>query len=168
MKRTGLFLLLVAALGAQEPAVKVHLPPWPARPAAPVLAEWQRQAIAACLVLEAACQGEAGMRAVMAVVHNRARGRPAHFATEVLRPRQFSALNEVTQGQVALWRLVQRAQRDLQWSAAERLVAEACAPTWDDPTAGATHYTRSSERPAWARSMQVTVRIGAHVFYRKR
>ncbi len=164
MKCLGLLFLLGTSLGAQE--ISFHLPP--PRPIAvqPALLEWQRQAVTACLVLEAACQGEAGMRAVMAVVRNRAQQSPARFAREVLRPRQFSAFNAVSAGHETLWKAVLRAQRDQSWPIAEQLVAEACLPGWKDSTHGATHYTRASERPYWAKDMHVTARIGDHVFYR--
>lgn len=165
MRLLGLCLILSTLAHAEEPVVVLRIPAVPATSAPPLL-EWQHQAVAACLVLEAACQGELGMRAVMAVVRNRAAGRPGHFAAEVLRARQFSALNEVTAGRAALWSYVLRARRDPQWATALRLVAQACSPHWVDITRGATHYTRASERPAWARALRPTVQIGAHVFYR--
>lgn len=163
MRCFGLLLLIGTPLAAQE--ISFSLPP---RPIAvrPAILEWQRQTVAACLVLEAACQGEAGMRAVMAVVRNRAQQRPAQFASEVLRPRQFSAFNALTAGQETSWQAVRRAQRDQSWQLAAQLVEEACAPGWVDPTGGATHYTRASERPYWARGMRITARIGDHVFYK--
>jgi spore germination cell wall hydrolase CwlJ-like protein len=35
-----------------------------------------------------------------------------------------------------------------------------------DPTMGATCYHRNDSRPAWARNLQPSARIGVHVFYR--
>jgi spore germination cell wall hydrolase CwlJ-like protein len=126
----------------------------------------ERETVAACLVLEAASQGLQGMRAVMAVIRNRAHGMPELFAPTVLRQKQFSALNRVTSGRESLWRATQRAKHDRMWPTALAIVDDALAATWWDPTGGATHYTRSGERTAWTRSLAKTVTIGAHSFYR--
>lgn len=163
-RRWPILLLTLLPCAAQD--VVFRMPAPPVIVAEPALLDWQRQTLVACLVLEAACQGESGMRAVMAVVHNRAGGRRDRFAAVVLRPGQFSALNRLTAGRETSWRMVLRARRDSQWALAEWIVDEACSARWTDPTRGATHYTRSSERPVWARGMRVTARIGDHVFYR--
>ncbi len=125
-----------------------------------------RQTVAACLVLEAASQGEFGMRAVMAVIRNRARGRPELFSSAVLRPKQFSALNHVTARRESLNQAISRAQRDRMWPLALLIVEHALQGSWYDPTGGATHYTRSVERTHWTRSLAKTTTIGAHSFYR--
>ncbi len=126
----------------------------------------ERELIASCLVLEAASQGEFGMRAVMAVIRNRARGLPELFTTTVLREKQFSALNRLTAGRDTVTRTVARARSDRMWSTALELVVEATLPTWYDPTHGATHYTRTGERTRWTRSLAQTTVIGRHAFYR--
>ena len=126
----------------------------------------ERETVAACLVLEAANQGEFGMRSVMAVIRNRARGFPELFAPTVLRAKQFSALNSVTAGREPMARIIARAKRDRMWPTALALVDHALHESWDDPTGGATHYTRSAERTSWTRSLAKTVTIGAHSFYR--
>lgn len=122
--------------------------------------------MAACLVLEAANQGEFGMRSVMSVIRNRAHGQPELFMPTVVRPKQFSALNQHTAGRETLARMVARAQRDAMWPTALQIVDEAVQDAWDDPTGGATHYTRTGERTSWTRSLAKTVTIGAHSFYR--
>src|SRR4051794_14004419 len=76
----------------------------------------ERDIVAACLVLEAANQGDFGMRSVMAVIRNRARGIPELFAPTVLREKQFSALNKVTAGRETVSRTISRAKRDPMWS----------------------------------------------------
>ena len=124
----------------------------------------ERETVAACLVLEAANQGEFGMRSVMAVIRNRARGFPELFAPTVLRAKQFSALNSVTAGREPMARIIARAKRDRMWPTALQLVDRALHESWDDPTGGATHYTRSAERTSWTRSLAKTVTIGAHSF----
>ena len=130
------------------------------------LTRHDRETVAACLVLEAASQGDFGMRAVMAVIRNRARGLPELFASTVLRPKQFSALNGVTSRRERLSGAIQRAQRDPMWFTALAIVEDAVEDSWHDPTHGATHYTRSAERTHWTRSFAKTVTIGAHSFYR--
>ncbi|MDO8545221.1 MAG: cell wall hydrolase [Opitutaceae bacterium] len=125
-----------------------------------------RETIAACLVLEAASQGDFGMRAVMAVIRNRARGLPELFVPTVLREKQFSALNKVTAGRESLATAIGRARRDRMWPLALDIVNHAMDDSWHDPTGGATHYTRAAERTHWTRSLAKTTTIGAHSFYR--
>ncbi len=126
----------------------------------------ERETVAACLVLEAANQGDFGMRSVMAVIRNRARGLPELFAPTVLRAKQFSALNTVTAGRESLARILARAKRDRTWPTALAIVDDALHESWNDPTGGATHYTRTGERTPWTRSLAKTATIGAHSFYR--
>lgn len=131
-----------------------------------VLTSLERETVAACLILEAASQGDLGMRGVMAVIRNRSRGLPELYAPVVLRPKQFSALNRITTGRGRLSEAIDRAKRDPMWSTALRMVDDAVADAWQDPTDGATHYTRSSEKIYWTRSLTRTVIIGTHSFYR--
>lgn len=145
--------------GPPSPAVSFSIPPYELSPR-------DREIVAACLVLEAASQGDFGMRAVMAVIRNRARGLPELLTPTVLRPKQFSALNQLTAGRESLARVIQRAKRDPMWQAALEIVDDALDGSWHDPTDGATHYTRSAERTRWTRSLAKTVTIGAHSFYR--
>lgn len=126
----------------------------------------ERETLAACLILEAASQGEYGMRAVMAVIRNRAEGEPERFVPTVLRPKQFSALNRVTAGLEPLSAAIARARRDRMWPVALTIVEAALGEPWHDPTGGATHYTRSAERTRWTRNLARTTTIGAHSFYR--
>jgi spore germination cell wall hydrolase CwlJ-like protein len=144
---------------APSPAVSFAIPKY-------ALTPQERETVAACLVLEAASQGDFGMRGVMAVIRNRARGRPELFAPTVLREKQFSALNNLTAGRESLWRTITRAQRDPTWPIALAIVDDAVDDAWNDPTGGATHYTRTGERTGWTRSLAMTCTIGAHAFYR--
>jgi hypothetical protein len=130
------------------------------------LPDSERETIAMCLVLEAASQGDYGMRGVMAVIRNRAGGQPELFVPTVLRAKQFSALNSVTAGRESLSRAIARAQRDRMWNSALAIVDDATTSDWHDPTGGATHYTRSVENTPWTRRLAKTVTIGAHSFYR--
>lgn len=148
-----------APAAAELPKVSFSIPPYKATTR-------ERETVAACLVLEAASQGDFGMRAVMAVIRNRARGLPELFAPAVLRPKQFSALNKVTAGRESLPGAISRARRDRMWPRALAIVEDAMRDSWYDPTGGATHYTRSAERTHWTRSLAKTTTIGAHSFYR--
>ena len=109
----------------------------------------ERETVAACLILEAASQGDFGMRGVMAVIRNRARGLPELFVSTVLRQKQFSAFNKVTSGRESLRHAIERASRDRMWVTALAIVDDALDDVWHDPTNGATHYTRSGERTRW-------------------
>lgn len=171
-------LLVAPAMNASENAVPVirlvdpfevaeeSLPPLSFSLPKYTLSEAERETVAMCLVFEAASQGDFGMRGVMAVIRNRARGQPELFAQVVLRPKQFSALNQVTAGRESRGHALARAKRDCMWTTALAIVDDATDENWHDPTAGATHYTRSAERTPWTRRLAKTVTIGAHSFYR--
>ncbi|HVU31890.1 MAG TPA: cell wall hydrolase [Opitutaceae bacterium] len=166
-------LLLAPLLGAAVPVTALQPPTRPTVQHAIALkiptytlSPVERETVAACLVLEAASQGDLGMRGVMAVIRNRAEGHPELFAPTVLKQKQFSSLNRLTSGQETLWRAIQRAKRDRMWPTALKIVDAATEDTWYDPTDGATHYTRRGEHTAWTRSLACTVIIGRHAFYR--
>lgn len=142
-----------------QPAISFSIPRYQ-------LSDLERETVAACLVLEAANQGDYGLRAVMSVIRNRARGLPELFVPTVLREKQFSALNLQTSGRETLWRAIERAKRDRTWPQALAIVDEALSSQWQDATQGATHYTRTGERTAWTRRLAQTVTIGSHSFYR--
>lgn len=130
------------------------------------LTQSEQEIVAACLVLEAADQGEFGMRSVMSVIRNRARGLPELFAASVLRPKQFTALNALTSRRETFSQTVRRAKRDRMWDTALQIVNAAADESWHDPTEGATHYTRIGERNRWTARLAKTVTIGSHSFYR--
>lgn len=176
LRRTTAAALFVASaltLGASVPEITpAPLPPEPVHPTISFnipkyqLSADERELVAACLVLEAASQGERGMRGVMAVIRNRAHGDVVLFAPTVLREKQFSALNKLTSGRESLWRTMTRAKADRMWPTALAIVDEATRDDWRDPTRGATHYTRTGEHTPWTRTLARTVTIGRHAFYR--
>ena len=129
---------------------------------------WERQILAACLVLEAADQDEIGMRAVASVIRNRAGGQGKRILGVVKRPYAFSSLNSATTGKTggsgyAIH--VRKASRDRLWSSALRIVDDMYSASWRDVTYGADHYVRLDIDPKWARSMSETAVIGRHRFY---
>lgn len=126
----------------------------------------ERDLVASCLVLEAASQGEFGMRGVMSVIRNRSHAKPELFAPTVLEEKQFSAFNSLTSGRESEAHVIRRARHDRMWPVALRLVDEATRPSWHDPTGGATHYTRLGEHARWTYALARTTIIGRHAFYR--
>src|SRR5206468_2208938 len=118
------------AIGSDDrsvPALSFSMPQYSLTPL-------ERDTVAACLVFEAASQGDIGMRGVMAVIRNRARGLPELFAPMVLSEKQFSAFNRITAGRETLAHAIQRAQRDRTWKLALAIVEEALTDSWRDPT----------------------------------
>ena len=167
----ALSLSLYATAAGQTAALVDSGPPGPSLDIAVPIPRYTPNAleietVAACLVLEAASQGPEGMRGVMAVIRNRSRGRPELFEPIVLKRKQFSAFNQLTAGYEPRAHAIQRARRDCMWENALALVEEAQSPAWRDPTAGATHYTRSNERNRWTRKLEKTVTVGSHSFYK--
>jgi len=129
---------------------------------------WEKQIVAACLVLEAADQGEMGMRGVASVILNRAEGNHSRIMRVVRKPYAFSAFNTATTGRTESRGFaghVQKASRDRLWRSALQIVDELYSQTWRDVTYGADHYARKELRPAWVRSMSRTTVIGSHAFY---
>ena len=125
--------------------------------------------MAACLVLEAADQGELGMRGVASVILNRADGKRSRVLGVVKKPYAFSALNTATTGRTGARGFashVQKASRDRLWRSALQMVDELYTSQGSDVTRGADHYARVELRPNWIRNKQRTTIIGAHAFYR--
>lgn len=123
---------------------------------------WNRQVVAAVLVLEADMDGEAGMIAVMNVIQNRASGfSEASYVKVVTKPKQFSCLNRKSHASA-----VRAASRHASWSLALSIVDRACSDTLPDTTGGATHYERRGTKAYWAKEMEVVAEIGSHIFYR--
>lgn len=135
------------------------------------VSDWERQIIAACLILEAADQGEIGMQAVAAVIANRAGGDPEKYILVVKKPYAFSALNAATTGKTGARGYadhIQRASMDMNWVKAKRLVDQLYAKSLADVTYGADHYTRRDTLPSWSHTMKATAVIGDHLFFKAR
>ena len=131
---------------------------------------WERQIVAACLILEASDQGEEGMIAVANVMNNRAGGNAKRIYKEVRKPYAFSSLNAASTGKTGNRGYaghVTRASRDPNWRVALRIVDRLYAGRLTDLTKGATHYTVVSEYVSWMKSMRLTVVIGDHKFLRR-
>lgn len=132
--------------------------------------QWERQIVAACLVLEASNQGEQGMIAVANVMYNRANRNPKSIYTEVKKPYAFTSLNSATTGRTGNRGFaghVTRASRDPSWRTALSVTDRMYAGQLTDLTRGATHYSLVNEYVSWMRTMELTVVIGKHKFLRK-
>lgn len=150
-------LSLVLAAGSATVAASNYAP-----------SAWEKQIVAACLVLEAADQGELGMRGVASVILNRANGQHARLMRVVKRPYAFTSLNAATNGRTGARGYadhVQKASRDRLWKSALKIVDDLYSRGWQDITYGANHYARKDIKPAWTRSMDITTIIGSHAFY---
>jgi spore germination cell wall hydrolase CwlJ-like protein len=132
------------------------------------VSHYERQIIAAVLVLEAANQGEDGMLAVLHVINNRAGGEPARALSQVARRKAFSCINSITsQKHPDYGPAIGRAMKDRTWSRAMQMVDAYCAGRLGaDNTGGATHYCIHPPE-SWKEQMAFTKRIGLHVFFRE-
>lgn len=129
---------------------------------------WERQIVAACLVLEASDQGEEGMRAVASVIRNRAETFGPNILGVVRKPYAFTSLNAASTGRTGSRGYadhVRKASNDRNWKMACAIVNEMYSDEWADVTYGADHYVRSDLRPHWAGDMSVTAIIGKHMFF---
>lgn len=129
--------------------------------------DYERQIVAAVLVLEAANQGEDGMRAVLHVIDNRAGNDPHRAIAQVAKRKAFSCLNSVTsQKNRDYGPLLRRAMRDRTWNLAMRLVRDyETGNLGPDLTEGATHYCIHPPE-SWNREFVFVKQIGAHRFFR--
>lgn len=132
------------------------------------VSSYERQIIASVLVLEAACQGEEGMLAVLHVINNRAKGNPDRAVSQVARHKAFSCLNAITsQTHPDYGPAIDRAMNDRTWEFAMQMVDTYCAGQLGrDITEGATHYCIHPPK-SWQEQMVFTKRVGAHVFFRE-
>ena len=131
--------------------------------------DWERQIIAACLVLEATDQGAHGMQAVASVIGNRAQRDPSVYIAVVKQPYAFTSLNAATTGRTGsdgYANHVRRASQDRNWPLALQIVDDLYAQRLTDNTYGADHYSRRDQLPSWSHGMRATAVIGDHLFFR--
>lgn len=114
---------------------------------------------------EAKGEGRAGMQAVLNVIMNRAKGDISKARDEVLKPKQFSIWNNVSDPEGYSIRLAKRAANEESYQIAVQLVDAAMKGKLPDITGGATHYYNPKKaNPSWANVLQVTKVIGNHKF----
>lgn len=137
------------------------------KPAQPPYSEIELDTLARVLYGEARGEGVAGMRAVAAVICNRAK-RPRWWGRSILeccvKPQQFSCLNP---NDVNYRKLMSVTSADPQFALARGIAEIALRGNLPDPTNGADSYCNLAlAKPAWATRDRWRVKIGNHDFYR--
>ena len=128
--------------------------------------------LTATVAMEAEGEPYRGKLGVAYVIVNRARRRAPFkpISDVVLDPYDFSAWNTKGGRQLALDTIP-----TLVWQDSEKAAASAYYTIEKDPTLGADHYLnvaltrrlRGGSLPTWLKSMQRTVKIGRHTFYKE-
>ena len=125
------------------------------------------QAVAAVLMGEAWSEGIRGMTAVAEVIHKRAAEKDETPLQVVAMHRgrihAFSCLNGATISQ-----LIQKFSAKRAFLKALGIAEKVCEDPahLPDLTNSANHYTRTTERPYWARGKRPVAVIGHHAFYK--
>lgn len=128
---------------------------------------YAEDAIAAVLMGEAWSEGVRGMTAVADVIHERAVEKDETpiqvVATHRGRVHAFSCLNGTT-----LVRLIRKFSEKPDYHEALQLAETVCEDPAQLPdlTHSANHYTRTTERPYWAKGKRPVAVIGRHAFYK--
>lgn len=128
---------------------------------------YEEQAVAAVLMGEAWSEGPRGMTAVAEVIHQRAveKGRAPLQIISASRGRihAFSCLNGTT-----VKHLIGRFSQEPAYQEALQLAEITCQNPARLPGLArfANHFTRTTERPYWARGHRPVAIIGQHAFYR--
>ena len=116
-------------------------------------------------------EGEAGMRAIGHVIHNRWQAkRHRAFVTEtVSQAWQFSAWNHGDPNRAAMLNIadLRSGSRDHRlWLDAKRIAADILGGRSADPTGGALFYHTADVQPAWSWGVVPVAQIGGHLFFR--
>ena len=129
--------------------------------------------VAATLFGEAGGEGETGMKAVANVIKNRSISKNQTPKEVVLKPKQFSMWNNLTnkKSQIDYVKSIkERAKKnpaDKQaWETAKSLVSTHINQQGDDNTKGAQYYHTLKILPKWASNVEYTTTIGNHKFYK--
>lgn len=134
--------------------------------------------LAALLVKEAGGERDyiAGMAAVMNTIAARAKKNPANYIGVALKPKQFSAFNNV-RNQQDLVNIVTQTKKHPNFNAARDMVLSATAGTLPNLIGPATHYHvtqgPSTVKPSWTSpqyggknpSATPTTTVGSHTFF---
>lgn len=121
--------------------------------------------VAATLILEAGGENNPNaMVAVFEVLKNRADRRGTSEVIEAFRNRQFSCWNNHAKRA----ELYQVARKHKRWNYALEIVNGSIRGMGTNVTYGATHYHAVTVNPYWAKSMERTIQIGNHIFYREK
>ncbi|HNX52941.1 MAG TPA: cell wall hydrolase [Pontiellaceae bacterium] len=134
------------------------------------LSSRDREIVAACMVLEAGGEGTDGMRAVLNVILNRAKGDLSRLAPITVKRGAFSCMASIWDNDAPDYSpLFERvmSQTDA-YAKASQLIAAMEMGLLTDNTGGATHYHANSVQPYWVSDMRYLTTIGNHIFYVER
>lgn len=129
-----------------------------------------REIVAACLVLEAGGEGFDGMRAVLNVMLNRAKGDLGRLVSATVKRGAFSCMASIwNQEEPDYSPLIDRAMNQPEaYAGASQLLDTLEQGLLTDNTGGATHYHADYILPYWADSLHFLTAIGSHRFYTER
>lgn len=129
-----------------------------------------REIVATCMVLEAGGEGPDGMRAVLNVILNRAKGDLSRMVAVTVKRGAFSCMSSVWQNDEPDYSpLLDRAMNQPDaYEKASQLIAVMELGLLTDNTGGATHYHANSVQPYWVGAMRYLTTIGNHIFYVER
>jgi N-acetylmuramoyl-L-alanine amidase len=124
---------------------------------------YEERAVAAVLMGEAWSEGVPGMTAVAEVIHQRSVEKKRAPYEVITSPRAFSCLNQTT-----VDRLIRKFSIQPDFEKALEVAETMCQNPTKLPgiTNEANHYTRTTERPFWARGRHPVAIVGQHAFYR--
>jgi N-acetylmuramoyl-L-alanine amidase len=122
--------------------------------------------IARTLWAEARNDGEQGMRAVAAVIYNRARGDIQQFVDVIKKPKQFSCWNAMTAKDwlPENFKTKNKSDRDRQWKIAEKIANEMVQDRFTPVNNKIDHYYNPAiVSPSWGKDEKGEM-IGSHKF----
>ena len=118
--------------------------------------------VVATIIMEAGGEYHVGaLEAVYEVIMTRAKKRKMTPAQVCLQRKQFSCWNNKADGIKALEDTITEAKEHPRWIIAQNILGKET-----NYTKGADHYHADYVTPYWAKSMEKTVVIGRHIFYK--
>jgi spore germination cell wall hydrolase CwlJ-like protein len=126
-----------------------------------VCADYDQTVVATTLILEAGGEYDEGsLEAVYEVIHNRAIKKGKSYSDICLARKQFSCWNDKN-----IMENIEKASKHPRWNEAMKIA-------YSDPktnyTKGADHYHADYVSPYWKDSMTKTIKIGRHIFYKRK
>lgn len=124
---------------------------------------YEDSVVASVIIREAGGEGEAGMRAVKSVIHNRSVQRHCSEYSVVIAAHQFSSLHEAIDLHTrTLDDVIVHARTHSRWGYAVWLAAHDVP----DCTNGSTYFDRYDSQAYWIKKVDFQVAIGNHRFYK--
>ena len=146
------FLVIIATLALAEKASAITYDPCP----------YANDIVVATIIMEAGGEYHTGsLEAIYEVIMTRAKKRNMTPAEVCLQRKQFSCWNDKADGLKALEDTITKAKKHPRWNIAQNILGKKT-----NYTNGADHYHADYVNPYWAKSMEKTVVIGRHIFYK--